>query len=565
MNNKSFKIMTAFLTLFFASAALLIFKHINTERLVNSDILYPEFLYLDIFISPFKLAGWQVVRAPAFFPDWPLYFFSRWVSGEFLKAHAIYMSLLLVWYMLYFRSFIKFFYKDSLNGQQIYYYCLAFGGLIVFPLSFRSFLFNYTDTPLLDPTNHQSPLLLGFPIIMMWLGLLNGKAVKIKDYILSFILALVGTASDLWFIIHIVFPLTLSVLITWKVRKPASKLPEFKLAIAIYTGTFIGYLIPYILSYNNILMLPFAQVGQSFVNIKVFINTYFDQIKIMWQSFRTGFQENTFYGLFVLGAVVLVILYFKNSYKNRSKSGLSLPLFGFHLFFVLNTVVVVNLIALNGMWVGIGNLRYMIPLFVLAFFVIGYWTVKYVIENKIFKQFSYFVFYGCCFFLAMAPLKWPVSIPKSRYLSANECLDSLAKEHNLKYGLGEYWEAKYFTFLSKNNLFINQINYYFEPLYWINNYQWYLNPQNNQLFEYDFLVLATQGESYKRVNETVGAPNIDINCSGYQVLIYKDEKLKHLNDVLRPKFQKFIDEMKAGDSRPFWKYVLNIKDKIPAQ
>ena len=565
MNSRWFKTRTVFLTIFFISAVLLIFKHVNSGRLINSDILYPEFLYLDFFISPFKLSGWQVVRAPAFFPDWPLYFLARWISGEFLKAHAFYMSALLLCYMLFFRTFIKFFFKSSLDGRQIYYYCIGFGALIAFPLSFRSYLFNYTDIPLLDPTNHQSPMILGFPIVMIWLNALEGKIIKAKHYIASFLLAVVGTASDLWFVFHVVFPLTLAVLIIWRLRKTNNKLPEVILGLLLYAGAFVGFLIPFILSYKNILMLPFAPVGLRPANINAFIEIFFDQFRLMWGSFRTAFQENTIYGFSVLLAFALVILYFIKFYKNRTKGNFSFPFIGFNLFFVMNTFVVVMLIAVNGMWVGIGNLRYMIPMFLLSFFIIGYHVVNIVIEKKIFERTALYFFYACCFFLAMAPMKWPVSIPESPYIPPMECLDNVSKDHNLKYGLGEYWESKYFTFLSKNNLVIHQINYYFEPLYWINNYQWYLNPETNQLFDYDFLFLAAGGESYKRANETVGAPSLDINCHGYRVLIYKDESRKHLNEALKPKFQKFIDEMKAGDPRPFWKYVLNIKDKVPGQ
>jgi hypothetical protein len=52
-------------------------------------------------------------------------------------------------------------------------------------------------------------------------------------------------------------------------------------------------------------------------------------------------------------------------------------------------------------------------------------------------------------------------------------IDSIAKEHKLKYGVGNYWYAKHTTMFSKEDLRIYTVNDYLSPWFHVTNKNWY--------------------------------------------------------------------------------------------
>ncbi|MES2349239.1 MAG: hypothetical protein V4641_16885, partial [Pseudomonadota bacterium] len=65
----------------------------------NSDALYLPALYYDLFERGGQLRQWFLTPAPYFFPDWPLYFGLRALTGDVYRALAGVMALqaLLLW------------------------------------------------------------------------------------------------------------------------------------------------------------------------------------------------------------------------------------------------------------------------------------------------------------------------------------------------------------------------------------------------------------------------------------------------------------------------------------
>lgn len=65
----------------------------------NSDASYLPALYRDLFEHGGRLGAWYLTPAPYFFPDWPLYFGLRWLTGGVYPALAAVMAVqvLLMW------------------------------------------------------------------------------------------------------------------------------------------------------------------------------------------------------------------------------------------------------------------------------------------------------------------------------------------------------------------------------------------------------------------------------------------------------------------------------------
>lgn len=72
---------------------------ITAALFFNADASYLAALYYDLFECGGRLSAWFLTPAPYFFPDWPLYFGLRWVSGAVYPALAGVMALqaLLLW------------------------------------------------------------------------------------------------------------------------------------------------------------------------------------------------------------------------------------------------------------------------------------------------------------------------------------------------------------------------------------------------------------------------------------------------------------------------------------
>ncbi len=545
MTSKKSLLNTIFVTIAFIFTAMLVFKHVSSFRMTNSDILFIESLYRDFFENSFPIIGWQILRAPSFLPDWPLYFFSRWITGDFSAAHQIYMPVILVFHLLFFSWMIKFFFANKISRLENYFFAIGLGFLMTTPLIFMPSGFYYTDIPLYDPAIHSSTFLWGFPILMLWLKQLEGPKIQSPFHLFLIGCAcIIATASDLWFMFQFIIPLIASEFL-FRMWKKQSLKTLFKFFITLFVGTSIGFGLPYLFSYLGWFILPDARVGEPFTGFLPFLNQFYDQLHTFKNSFRTCFQ---YVPIYALAAIIAFYVSIKSLNKFRKESKLnsnpddSLSLFGLQLFFILSFLAPMSLIVTKGMWAGIGNFRYLIPTFILSFFIVGYWIIRLCIQWKQVHKSIFWLSIIAYFCTAMMKLPWPVSFHRTGYPAEMECLDAVAYEHSLKNGLSEYWLAKFTTNLSKRGLLINQMTYHFEPHFWINNYHWYLSDDGKSIREYDFFVSYKNDETRKRVPLEIGEPSVIHDCGAFDIMVFKDEKRKHFNEFLRPKMEEFLSK-----------------------
>ena len=100
----------------------------------------------------------------------------------------------------------------------------------------------------------------------------------------------------------------------------------------------------------------------------------------------------------------------------------------------------------------------------------------------------------------------------TRYPDNIRCLDNIAKKENMENGLSDYWNAKYITLFSKQNIFVNQINYTdLRPVNILNNRYWYKDRK------YSFIVVDKLDEA--KIRTIYGNPLQIIDC-GWNIFIY---------------------------------------------
>ncbi len=147
----------------------LIFSRINQMRFINSDILYLEALWQDLFVDRISIQDWQVLRAPAFLPDWPLYFLIRSLTFDFKSTHQFFMMT--IWFvdMLLFYQLVSLPEAGKFCAFQKYLATLSFGLVLSLPLAHWSSKGSYGDLPLFDPAIHTLTIFWGLPLLVLWL------------------------------------------------------------------------------------------------------------------------------------------------------------------------------------------------------------------------------------------------------------------------------------------------------------------------------------------------------------------------------------------------------------
>jgi hypothetical protein len=161
---------------------------------------------------------------------------------------------------------------------------------------------------------------------------------------------------------------------------------------------------------------------------------------------------------------------------------------------------------------------YFLPLFVLAFTFTAY-SDKTAVPLRVagcsaVLAFSLYSIVPCANKLRPDDLKLP-------YPQHVQCLDEVAEEHGLRYGYGDYWSAKYVTFLSRSGLRVNQLKPNLEMFEWINNPRWYVHgtgPNNRHYPEYRFIL--TNELAHEQIRLRFGSPALRKECHGVEIYIY---------------------------------------------
>jgi hypothetical protein len=101
-----------------------------------------------------------------------------------------------------------------------------------------------------------------------------------------------------------------------------------------------------------------------------------------------------------------------------------------------------------------------------------------------------------------------------------ECLDHELEARGLSYGVGNYWDAKYVTMLSKKNIKIIQVTEDLKPYHWISNVEWYQRYLPQFILLYNSQTLLDPQASRHYITERFGLPAEEFQCQGRDVMVY---------------------------------------------
>jgi hypothetical protein len=507
-------------------------KDIYLGAISNSDLIYIESIYKDLFVNKYPISGWLVSRAPYIFPDWILYFFLRFFLNSYPVAWYAYVFINL------FFLIVTFYYLSkatvpSLTTQKRALFTLAWSCLFISIL---------TQVPeglglhtFLLPVYHSGALINGLIIFFFWLYILNNK-LTFKLSVLIFGFSAIATISDQWWIIWFGLPIgVLGLLLIFFKKYKQRQL--FTFLVLMGAGVLAGELSSFLIAKYKLMYFSQVPIGNPHF-------TYYKQLSLIFTDlldlFSSSFVITSLFVLTIFSAL-RSFKFFLNDKKNEEQNLFKFNLNFIAIFSVLIPLVVIFSLRLWEKW----NYRYLIPLFYFSWLIPGLTILKFLSTKR--KYIYLTLFIPSFLFLQLAAQKKKsdyeaFQLVLQRHDQGFVCIDLVSKIHNLRHGASEYWLAKQVTEISNVGIRLNQFTYLFEPLHWMNNLNWYFQKdKKDQFVDYDFFISSHSDESVKKILTTFGMPT-DINvCAKFIFFIYKDDKKLLFNQILHEKSKSFFD------------------------
>ena len=441
---------------------------------VNSDALYMPSIYQDLFVHHSGLSVWHLNGAPNFFPEMLLFFSLMAVLKSTTLTVMVYgvAQMFLILYLM-----DRFLHLADVHISKITRY-LVLLCFLLFPLSavldegylipaqlllagyHAGFFFN----SLLAAILALSYLKYGSRRILLILGLLTFAAIiSDKLFIMGFVapailfslLHLLQKGKKLRFLnlIALVGLTTLLALFTYRML-------NFTAAIdMISTGT---------------KMFRFEQIPEAMSNflhhMKSVIIEYPTQRMLVFATL-----------LFILGAPVYLIIYLSSYLARRMNPGMENS-YALMVYLFLFVFLIIFTPIINGYYIGRSLIRYNYAGLVMGttgfVYLLAVLLSKYTAPLWFKKYFTTVCSTGLIILLLVLGVKnqaWKGLRNYVNYYPEDvRILDELKSEHGLKYGLGEYWQAKYSTMFSRNHLRLYSVSDgSFQPSYHVTNENWF--------------------------------------------------------------------------------------------
>ena len=463
----------------------------------NADVLFLPAIMQDLFHGG-SIFNWSFSVSTFFFPDYLLILIPYLITKNNTIMFLLYFNLQLLLFFYLVQMLFRVYFSKV---KSIY-----FSGWV-------SFLCAITATIPFEQTNVYKIQLLplfhfgAFLILLMLLNLLlrvfRSDQHKPLYYLAVFIISTVGTLSDSFVILWFVLPGILSLMIIHVFGVKKIKIPCF-----LMTGSFIGGL-------SGVYLLKFFHInsrgGVHFIQFK-----FADIMKQVF--FAVSFIKD-------LGVVfLLLVLFFIATIMALTvivKIPKSSNLLKFILtFYVVSTIIIISVqfFAQNLGFQARYDLNILFIPVVLMVPVLYY----FLSANQLSALFI------CLLIIPFIKIMQAKVLLSEYYPESVVCVDKLLKPYDIHNGIANYWDARFFTFLSRSNLKINAVNgttltaaEALEPLKIPTNYDFALINSNpgDKLPDYylnESMIYKINGKPLRRLT----------NCKDTIILIYKKNGLR---------------------------------------
>ncbi len=487
----------------------------NTAYFFSSDGLYLPAIYRDFFIDGNGLRGWNLNAAPNFFPEWPMYFLIRALSGDLRLAAMIYA----LFQFLVFSLLLTAIYRIVSEKRGYYFSVLIQSGLTLFLLVYYLNHDFRTISYLFFQGFHNGAVIMALASTALTFAYL--KKARTATLLLLFFSVMLATFSDRLYIGMFTLPLiTLAFFLPF--RGDRRRLLYILAATGLASATGL-LLFRWLQMSHYIYIISPGGKSLNFSNIADSLRIFLDHMHGMishggprgWITSVTGI-------VFVAGLLFILAGIRRSLRRLRGREILEQAgLENMFIFFSSALVLIVILVPLsNGSYIGRAIFRYMIFAFYYALPFAIFLIDRAGARSRIHPRLIPWLSMGLAVFLLGFTLRNHIrenSIEgwkdfMSYYPADARALDNLAREHDLHSGIGNYWYAKHLTMFSREGVRIYSV---FDNLH-----AWFHVTNQNWFFTGDFNFVLGNNMKDQGSLERIFGRDID-TVSSEGLLVYK--------------------------------------------
>jgi len=498
---------------------------------VESDGVVLVSLYRDIFVDHYDLLHWNVSTL-YLFPDAALFVA---VANFFSDPGHMFTACSILFYFLFLAILVYLAFLLSGNFFRSYVTVLAAGLLLVsialIP-GYSNLIYRFVYF-----ANHNGHIPFGFLLVAIAIRGVQ-KGVSATSAILFLIISVLSAVSDLLLVPQFLLPLLITFVIFMILR-----LVRVSTGL-VYAGLILLAPIFSVLILNSLraatplfISNPFA--GYTFTFDKLISSAIdFGQSLIIYIRFLPIFAAIAAIWLTVSIALLVknrgVLLGFRKNVEQRSYQ----PIHGLLFLIVFSMLSMLGTMAgpiATFRWPGFWCVYYIQPLYIMPLFVIALAVCHFQKHMLLAQRIAAGAIVVIALFQvvpALASLSWEdLRFPYPGWV---RCMDALAEEHDLQYGYGYYWSAKYASVASRAGIRVNQLDEDLTFHRWLNNSQWYSAAparEGGKFPKYDFILVTPKTRNL--VESRFGEPAASEYCSGVEVYVYNRESDVAFRNFLR--------------------------------
>lgn len=511
----------------------------------NSDIITLPYFYKDLFFHGGSITQWLFPATMCFFPDTFLYFILAFLSGNLKLAIVFFAIFQFVFYYLLIVEIGKRIINDhesvDLFRLSVFLsFVLYAGGYLGQDIFYAPTFYGHFGAALM--------FLLGLFLIIRSFSN-QGKL----NFVFLAIICFLTVYSDVLFITQFVITAIISLYVMSLLLKEVKKNCK-KNIFVIAISSFFSFL--------------FYIFSKYIFHIHIFIDHHYLKryrlSELISATKKIIYKLSQFYQSNAIIVLLLFIYFFVtiavlvkvvgNRFRNEEVLNEEAPfLFTIIMLFMSIIIGYLSLIFLdNNLMSSDPSLRHFQPFVLFPVFLgIPLYLVRYTNIGKLVAKYYVYLIVPLVFCTFLFAPKGSITNLVKFYPPQAACIDQYAHRYHLKNGLAGYWDAKYLSFLSRQNVNIAAItknNKTIIPYIWFDTIHDYLNK------DFNFVLVKNNPNEFpnrKDVESAYGLPLYTLKCQTWAdndsstIYVYKNGKIRFSSDVLNrllqtENFKKFL-------------------------
>ncbi len=444
-------------------------NYLSMDIFFNSDELFLADFYKNIFnhSSIYRsISDWVYPQVPFLFPDYIIYFFAYIFSSSVYFAFFYYMIIQIILFYL-----LSYFVLQSIFCKRT----AVFLSAIIILLCSAFAIFNEVYSFIFLSIFHFGSFLNGLLILILLFYMIEKKNTLILHIFLSIVI-IASALSDEWVVVWFVLPYIFAILLIDK------NYCSLNIKLLIILNLFLSAIVG-VVSYQLIIPNPIRPNANLIsLNIGNVVKKFVDLYGFIKQQSVISFVL----GLFWIGVFFLYITYRRKNLPVSDKGWKINFCIQFSLMSVFFSILVIfSFSFMTFTW------RYLIPLSFIPIFIIVSFGFMLNKNNML-----YAVFLGCPILLLIL-LNSCIGLKFEYYPQDIECIDRVVTFNNIDSGVGQYWDARRFNFLTKSAANIVPINGLTQKHYEFMDYKGHVKK------DYEFAIVESQLEQLYTVNQNI--------------------------------------------------------------